>query len=75
MNKDKLVLFAGASNGKKVVSFYHGDHLKYPPPVIGEWTEHAKNWLTHSPIGQWIMDGEKISNLKHQWVFVDVREI
>jgi hypothetical protein len=70
-----LVLFAGASNGKKVVSFYHGDHLNCAPPIISRWTEIAGLCLANSPIGQWIMNGEKISNYKDQWVFVVVKEI
>ena len=70
-----LVLFAGASNGKKVVSIYHGNHLKYAPPVLGTWSHIAGYWLQTSEIGQWFIEGEKISNLKEQWVFVDVREI
>ena len=70
-----FVLFAGASNGKKVVSFYHGKHLKHAPPILGEWTDHANQWLKNCPIGQYIMDGEKISNFKNQWIFVDVREM
>ena len=70
-----LVYFAGASNGKKSVSFYHGKHLKYAPPIITDWSHVASHWLQHASVGQWFMDGEKISNFKHQWVIVDVREI
>jgi hypothetical protein len=70
-----LVLFAGASNGKKAVSFYHGDHLKHAPPTNVAWGEVAIQWLNNSSVGKYVLAGEKISNLKHQWVFVDVREI
>jgi hypothetical protein len=71
----KLVLFAGASNSKKSVSLYHGDHLKKPPPTIGEWKSIAGDWLNNIPIGQWYVDGEKISNYKDQWIFVDVKDL
>ena len=71
----KLVWFAGAMNGHKTLRFYHGDHLKYPPPTIGKWCDIAGKWLNNIPIGQWLIDGEKISNHRDQWVFVDVREL
>ena len=73
--EQKLVLFAGASNSKKAISLYYGDHLKQPPPTIGEWKNIAHGWLNNIPIGQWLIDGEKISNHRDQWIFVDVKEL
>ena len=66
--------FAGASNGKKSVTFYHDDDLKSPPPVILDWSHIADHWLSNAPTGAWIMDGERISNFKHQWVIGVVTE-
>lgn len=71
----KLVLFAGATNTKKSISLYHGNHLKQPPPTIGEWKNVAHGWLSNIPIGQWRIDGERISNYKEQWIFVDVKDL
>ena len=70
----KLVYFAGSSNGKKTVTFYHGDHLDHPPPIITNWSHVSMHWLKHAPVGQWFMDGDKISNYKHQWVIGVVKE-
>jgi hypothetical protein len=70
-----LVLFAGASNQKKIVSIYHGDHLKYAPPVNGRWSDLAALWLRHAPFGVWIIEGDKISNLKEQWILVEIKKV
>lgn len=70
----KYIEFAGASNSKKSVVFFHGDHLKYAPPAIVKWTDIASDWLTNTPVGLYYMDGEKISNYKDQWVIGVVYE-
>jgi hypothetical protein len=70
-----LINFAGATNGKKTVSIYHGKHLNSPPPTIWSWSNFAANWLDTTPVGLWFLSGENISNDKDQWVIVQVVEM
>jgi hypothetical protein len=52
----KYVAFAGASDGKKSVTFLHDQRMKYAPATAIDWSDIAADWLKNNSLGVYLID-------------------